>query len=258
MRHLARLAPRPEVHKRIVRGSLERIHARRRRSRSLVLGLAAAAVAALVLWVSTPPPEPAPRAAAPIAAGPKIEEAPGSELTVERDDAVATELFLARGRASFEVPKRKHRSPFRVRTPSALVEVVGTGFTMQTEGLCTDVEVRHGVVRVEAEGYDAVLLTAGQSATRCLPEDTGEGEAWISEAVGLVAAGEDLERAANLLERYRRTFPRGVLQEEALYYLAVCYARMNRVERGRDVARELVARQPGTARAQELSKWFEL
>ncbi|MEQ8277145.1 MAG: FecR domain-containing protein [Deltaproteobacteria bacterium] len=255
MRHLARLAPRPDVHDRIVRGSLERIHARRRRrSGPLVLGLATAMAAAVVCWQLVP----APRVAAPVAVAPTIEEAPGSELTVERDDAVATELYLARGRASFEVPKRKHRSPFRVRTPSALVEVVGTGFTVQTEGLCTDVEVRHGMVRVEAEGYDAVLLTAGQSATRCLPEDASEGEAWISEAVPLVAAGEDLQRAAQLLERYRRTFPRGVLQEEALYYLAVCYARMNRVERGRVIARELVARQPGTARAQELTKWFEL
>lgn len=264
MKHLARLTPPPDVHARIVSGSLERIEARRRRphrrrSAFLVLAVSTAAVA----WLFFVPTAPAPTAPTPelvVAppAAPTIEKGPNADLVVEREDDAATELFLARGRATFEIPKRKGRRPFRVRTPSALVEVIGTGFVVRTEGLCTDVHVRHGVVRVKADGHEPVALTAGQSATRCLPEDAVEGETWISEAVRLVAAGDDLSRAVHLLERYRRIYPDGVLEEEALYYLAVAYARTNRIDEGRVVARRLVEKHPNTARAQELAKWFEL
>ncbi len=93
--------------------------------------------------------------------------APKSRVRFERVRPPAVRLFLERGRARVEFhPERRGEETLEVRTPTALVEVVGTVFEVVVEGRVTVVEVTEGVVRVTPlEGGEAVLVRAGQAHT---------------------------------------------------------------------------------------------
>lgn len=85
-----------------------------------------------------------------------------SELRVAYTDE-AREIDL-KGEALFTVAKDEHR-PFRVRTPDATVQALGTRFNVYEQGNATRVAVLEGRVRVSStsssESFD---LTAGEEA----------------------------------------------------------------------------------------------
>lgn len=94
---------------------------------------------------------------------------PGSTLTLSPDSALQVALYrsrrivtLAHGEAHFDVAPDADR-PFEVRTRSAIVEVVGTAFTVRERGEALFVGVEHGHVRVTLQGGQAVDLRPGQA-----------------------------------------------------------------------------------------------
>ncbi|MFT4053357.1 MAG: FecR domain-containing protein [Novosphingobium sp.] len=95
----------------------------------------------------------------------------GSRIRLGPDSAIATsfdkghrDVLLLSGQAWFEVRPDKAR-PFRVKARNVTTTVLGTGFDVRMIGAATSVAVRHGRVRVEAQGAPIRELTEGQWAT---------------------------------------------------------------------------------------------
>ncbi|MEZ4399914.1 MAG: FecR family protein [Kofleriaceae bacterium] len=165
-------------------------------------GLIVVAAAAALVWPrpSTPTPGPAPAAAvdAPrpsrvataaaatdvVFGDADIQIGPHSTLFLGGSDQRGFDLYLERGRASFEVTPRAGRPAFVVRAGSTRVTVVGTGFTVARDGDGAQVEVRHGLVEITAgaaryqvrggEVWDGHAVRPGQLA---LVEDAPAGSA---------------------------------------------------------------------------------
>lgn len=125
-----------------------------------------------------PAPEPLAPEGAPPAPQPRALSAPDRPQAFDGGDGVALTLHgaarqqgqvytLERGRLDLEVPADRGLA-VSVLTREARVEVVGTGFGVARSALGTDVEVRHGAVRVTCAGAAPTLLQRGQSA-QCLP-----------------------------------------------------------------------------------------
>ncbi len=81
-------------------------------------------------------------------------DAPGSRLDIAPQSAIDVTLYrqrrtveLARGEVRFEVAHDAHR-PFQVRTRTAVIEVVGTVFTVRDRGGPITVGVEQGHVRI--------------------------------------------------------------------------------------------------------------
>jgi len=94
--------------------------------------------------------------------GSMVRLAPGSAVKIAyAPDSRSVELLA--GEAYFEVARDPAR-PFNVRSGSAAVTVLGTGFDVRRGDNGTDVAVKHGRVRVASlrDNAGPVILTAGQ------------------------------------------------------------------------------------------------
>lgn len=100
--------------------------------------------------------------------GSKVSLAAHSELTVQRNQAAAVSLGLARGRAELDVTLQPGRS-FMVVAGDVEVRVVGTQFsvaaTPEAQGLRVEVSVLRGVVEVRSASRPGIVarVAAGQS-----------------------------------------------------------------------------------------------
>jgi transmembrane sensor len=96
--------------------------------------------------------------------GSHLEVAPRTELRVVKNDAHTLVTALARGRITFDVRPGGPRR-WLVEAGPAVVEVVGTRFTVGRDDGTVRVEVERGIVLVRSETLagGSVRLTAGQS-----------------------------------------------------------------------------------------------
>jgi len=96
--------------------------------------------------------------------GSRVEVAPRTELRVVKNDAHTLVTALARGRTTFDVRPGGPRR-WLVEAGPAVVEVVGTRFTVRRDDGTVRVEVERGIVLVRSEALTggSVRLTAGQS-----------------------------------------------------------------------------------------------
>ncbi len=96
--------------------------------------------------------------------GSHLEVAPRTELRVVKNDAHTLVTALARGRTTFDVRPGGPRR-WLVEAGPAVVEVVGTRFTVGRDDGTVRVEVERGIVLVRSETLagGSVRLTAGQS-----------------------------------------------------------------------------------------------
>ncbi|MBL8269122.1 FecR family protein [Steroidobacter sp.] len=85
-----------------------------------------------------------------------------SRIAVAFDEQIR-EVRLLEGEAMFTA-ERDRRRPFRVVTPSAVIEVVGTRFNVYRRDTETTVSVVEGHVKVAGNGKQ-ISLTAGEQAT---------------------------------------------------------------------------------------------
>lgn len=139
--------------------------------------------------------------------------ADGSQVVLGSDTALDIDLqpqlrrvSLARGEAYFEVEHDPAR-PFVVDTAFGEVRVVGTRFSVRSEGEQARVTVADGRVRVSG-GNEAVELQPGQSVTLDRQALSGiesvnaeQALAWRSGR--LVLEGVTLDQAAQILNRHR-------------------------------------------------------
>lgn len=275
LRRLGQARPSAAVEARIVRGTFARMERRAsRRWMPALVTAAAAAAAAVTFVVARPTPVDGP-AVATIGAGSAlvadgaartyalgdhaVEVAPASRVTVERLEGRAALLRLEKGEASFEVAPLSGDERFRVVAGHASVEVVGTRFTVRDEADCTVVAVTRGKVRAAGREGTGRFLGAGETARFCAADPAVAaalpGEAGVREAIRLLTEGRELDRAAELLGRYRSAYPDGVFQEEALYNLCRIEAQLGNDDRAAALADEFVARFPGSARAGRIRHW---
>jgi ferric-dicitrate binding protein FerR (iron transport regulator) len=270
-----------EVHQRIVQGSLQRQQRRRRLRRLawIAAPCAAAAAAGLVLWlarapgpsVDIAPPAlavaltPAPAAvhetgasATHLALGPhRADIAPRSRLERMPGQGADVDLVLTTGKVELTVAPLPAGHGFRVATEAALVEVVGTRFTVAIEDGCTWVAVSEGVVRVTPASSDSDELRAGARRTYCgagAGESHEAGERWVRAALVQVSEGRDLGRATTLLERYLAHHADGVFAEDAMFHLALLYRGQGRDADAARLTQRFLERFPDSARAERLRR----
>jgi hypothetical protein len=166
----------------------------------------------------------------------------------------AIKLRLDGGRARFDVARRERAEPFEVLAGPVLVSVVGTRFAVGVgdDPRCSAVAVEEGEVAVSFRGRTVARLRPSDERTFCLSavglETSAPGEPWVHRALALVAEGRQLDRAAALLERYRRTQPLGVLEDEVLFHLVRLRARLGQRPQAEALLHELETRYPGDER----------
>lgn len=179
---------------------------------------------------------------------------PGGSLHVEHAEPNVSELRVEGGRALFEVESLAPGQSFKVRTDQVLVEVVGTRFAVEAAGGCSGVAVEEGRVRITDGRGAQVFLGAGESRRFCGNPAAEAG--LLREALVLLSGGEELERAAGLLTRFRAGHPDAVLDEEALYHLFLLRARLGQPDEARALAGEFLERYPASDRAERLGAWL--
>jgi len=133
---------------------------------SLVSAFAAtAAIVALVFWPRHRGPEPGPAIPALVAAVPgfRITPSPGSEWrTLERSSTLR--LALQSGRFELQVDKLEQRQRFLLELPDGELEVKGTRFVVDVDGVRTQqVRVLEGRVALSLHGHEPLFLVGGQS-----------------------------------------------------------------------------------------------
>lgn len=267
----------------IVEGALRRVRSRRRRALALAAA-AAAAVAVAVLWlagvfrvepVQLPKiaKDPGPQPAAPVlwtAADRTVQHtigrhrvtlSSGTRVKVISAAPEAARLEVLGGEARFSVQPLQGQDSFTVLTPQVKVVVVGTRFSVASDELCSRVRVAAGRVRAMAvAGGEAYLLGPNMSRTFCSESGQAEGhhadDRLVGQALALVAADQDLDRASALLERYLERHPQRPLAEEALYYLVIIEDRRGNAQRATALANTFVSRFPDTPRAARLKSWL--
>ncbi|AKU92874.1 FecR family protein [Vulgatibacter incomptus] len=182
---------------------------------------------------------------------------PGGRLRVELAEPNATELRVEQGRAHFDVEHLSTGQRFLVRTEQVLVEVVGTRFSVSSAGTCSVVAVDEGRVRItDAQGVQR-FLSAGGEHRFCGDRKGTEAEGLLREALVLVSSGNELEKAAGLLSRFRSANPGGILGEEALYHLCLVEARLGHADKARALGDEFFASFPDSDRAERLREWLQ-
>jgi hypothetical protein len=193
-----------------------------------------------------------------LALGPhRADIAPHSRVELMPGQGADVDLVLTAGKVELAVDPLPAGHGFRVATAAALVEVVGTRFTVAIEDGCTWVAVSEGVVRVTPASSDIDELRAGSRRTYCgatAAENPEAGERWVREALVQVSAGRDLARATTLLERYLAHHEGGVFAEDAMFHLALLYRGQ---ERDADAARlidRFLERFPHSDRAERLRR----
>jgi ferric-dicitrate binding protein FerR (iron transport regulator) len=178
------------------------------------------------------------------AAGQQLELANGVRLEAEVGarfafDPAGREVALELGLVTFSVPPLVAPARFEVRTPTALVVVHGTTFSVEVRAEGTRVAVTAGVVSVSHDGGE-VLLHAGESwpideqpvaSTRGdrgivppvaamrggarSPSSTLQAEnALFAQAMAARRSGDDRE-AIRLLDELVREYPQSPLRPEA-------------------------------------------
>ena len=268
-----------EVQQRIVRGSLQRVARRRRQKKLFWLAApcAAAAVAGLVVWLARDPGRSAevdaPGMAATLTPTPaavhvtsadaqrlalgahRVDIAPHSRVEVMPSQGADVDLVLTDGKVELEVDPLPAGHGFRVATSAALVEVVGTRFTVALEDGCTWVAVSEGVVRVTPANGDLDQLRAGARRTYCsaaAAESPEAGERWVREALVQVSTGRDPARATALLERYLAHHAEGVFAEDAMFHLGMLYREQGRRADASRLVQRFLERFPNSSRAERL------
>lgn len=279
LRSLAEAKPPAAAEARIVRKALAARRGRERaplfgvRNFALAAGVAAVAVGVFVI-TDTEAPAVSPTAASPLlveagesirsaeaptsfAVGPhRVLVAPGGSVRVEHAEPNTSELRVEDGLARFEVEHLSPGQSFKVRTDQVLVEVVGTRFSVEAAGFCSEVTVEEGRVRVGFGRGDQTFLGAGESRRFCGDPAAAAGAPLLREALVLLSGGQDLERAARLLGEFRASHPDRVLDEEALYHLCLVRARLGQADDARALADEFLERYPGSDRADRLEQWL--
>lgn len=124
--------------------------------------------------------------------------APGARTSVDAGSQDHVAIRLEEGRVDAEVPHRDPGQSYEIRTPYAVVRVVGTRFTvLHLPGVATEITVHEGVVAIDTPTGNAVVrLPAGGSA-RVGPsglqgpaKEAAEPEAEESTAPSILTAGE--------------------------------------------------------------------
>ncbi|HEY0839749.1 MAG TPA: FecR family protein [Vulgatibacter sp.] len=182
--------------------------------------------------------------------------APGGSVRVEHAEPNTSELRVEDGLAHFEVEHLSPGQSFKVRTDQVLVEVVGTRFSVEATGSCSEVTVDEGRVRVGFGRGERTYLGAGESRRFCGDPAGTAGAPLLREALVLLSGGQELERAAGLLAEFRAGQPDRVLDEEALYHLCIVKARLGRADEARALADEFMESYPGSERAERLGQWL--
>lgn len=280
LRSLAGSEPSMAVRQRIVAGAVDRKNKRPLMARAFIgLALAGAATAAVVvaLRVDTVPAPIDGRAVAPVVAsvdapapgsvrsegtfavGPhRVIVAPGGSVLFESTGS-DTRLRVEKGSARFEVEHLQAGESFQVRTGQVLAEVVGTRFAVAADGACSSVSVAEGRVKVTEENGGIRSLGVGEEGRFCRSDAPAraaadEGEGLVREALVLVSRGQDLEKAASLLARYRQDFPGGAFQEEALFHLTLVKAKLGANGEAAALAREFARAFPQSERTEKLQR----
>jgi TolA-binding protein len=193
----------------------------------------------------------------------RVDVAVGSEVRFDRATQDDSTLTLKTGRVTCEVAPLAPRGSFRVLTRDGAVRVVGTQFVVDAGDGCTHVTVLKGTVWLEGHGGAAVSapeLAAGQEGTICPPaaQPTAaagdDGRSAVQEALELISNGKEPERAAALLSRYLDDHPRGLFEEEALFYLCILKKNLGHPEDARHLADRFRAAFPQSRRAAELNE----
>jgi TolA-binding protein len=138
--------------------------------------------------------------------------------------------------------------------------VVGTRFSVAVQQRCSVVGVQQGIVRVTAMAGAAQPLRAGEERTFCAPPfppgELDEGGRLVQQALDLLAAGVELERADGLLSRYLQRYPGGPFAEEALFHRVFVMQRLGQPQRARALARQFLQRFSATPRAARIRDWL--
>jgi transmembrane sensor len=161
-----------------------------------VMATVAAGIVAAVVMIDHPSPTPSPmgnahvystltgkRDSVRLADGSRVILGPESRLTVPADFGRSTRAVSLDGDAYFDV-RHDATKPFSVRVANALVEDVGTTFTVETDpGDTTTVSVMSGVVRLRpatAPATSGATLSAGDRGTL-----TSDGRVHAQQNVGV-------------------------------------------------------------------------
>jgi transmembrane sensor len=195
-------------------------------SRTVIIGVALAAAAAIIAVVTLKPgssPK-TPAAAAKVYAtgtgkrdsirladGSRVVLGPESRLTVPGDYGTAARAVSLEGDAYFDVT-HDAKKPFSVKTGTALVEDVGTTFTVESDpGETTTVSVMSGMVRLRAAADSASGGTVLNAGDRGVLSATGQVRAQKQAVVAddsawttgkLVFRDAQLSRIAGELRRW--------------------------------------------------------
>lgn len=161
-----------------LRGRRQPVPARRPVLLIAALASAACLAAALLWWVMRSDPRLPRLDGAVVAAGTAITaESPrllrwsdgsairlhsGASVRVSQPDS-GTRLHLQAGDLAAEIAPQAESQPFRISSPDALSEVVGTAFMLRRSAAGTRLEVQHGQVRLALPDGESLLASAGAS-----------------------------------------------------------------------------------------------
>lgn len=158
---------------------------------------------------------------------------------VERSGAAPLVVWES-GTAHLDVTPQRGLA-LSVRTPEAVIQVVGTVFDVHRQAHSTRVTVERGAVDVECVGNAHVLVPAGESVT-CLP---GTLDGWVARALELpdpAARLEAVDRALGLVGGSE------AVQTELLALRVTTLTALGRGEEAFDTAQGVAAR-PGAPAA---------
>jgi hypothetical protein len=187
--------------------------------------------------------------------------APGGRAVALPSAPGEVAVRLEQGRAQFEVAHLDRAERFRVLADPVEVMVVGTRFRVDRQGSCSAVALQEGQVDVSFRGQVVARLRPPDERLFCLTaaglESSSPGEEEVRSALGLIARDRDLPRAAELLERYRRGHPGGVLEAEALFHLVRLQVRLGQEGRAARTLSELQRRHADDPRLADLHALVE-
>ncbi|MBX7116218.1 MAG: FecR family protein [Myxococcaceae bacterium] len=261
LRKLGQVRPFRRVQQAIVEGALDRVRSSGRRSKVWVAVLLTALGAAVLVVQSWQRPVQVQAPAQPLAfssdsiprdfaLGPhRIALGRASFASVFNASPMHAEIRLERGEARFAVEPLPQGGWFRVRTSNALVEVVGTRFSVEVKGGCTLVSVQEGRVRVN----EALLLPSERTLV-CDSEAEATAETLVRTAISLTR-DRQLHRARPLFSQYLSAYPAGTFEEESLFYLWVIDASVGTVAEAQGSAEGFLVKFPQGRRADMVRQW---
>lgn len=186
------------------------VRERKRRGQRWALGagaLVAAAAALLLALPWAPPASPLLEGSSILTAeqpssfslrdGSRVEAGEETSIQVERHEAEAVRLDLARGRARFVVSKRRPRQ-FSVVAGDVTVRVVGTRFWVSRRGEQVRVEVEEGTVEVRYQEQVIALPAPGSWERPSRPAEAPRGAELLAPGAApaeVPAPAEELEPA---------------------------------------------------------------